>query len=426
MSEPSPTDAPAGTVPRPRRTSPLLRLVGATGAELADDTADDLVAYYMAAADADNTTRTYASAWRGFAAWCDAHGHTALPATPRTVARYLAVSAADTDRNLSKDTLTVWRAAIARVHADAGLPDPTADATVAKALRGIRRLRTKAGEAPDQAPPMLPDALTTIVTHIHDTAETSKRWRHKVAARRDIALLVLLYAAAQRRGEALALRLGDLEVVAGPDPDRPRLRIRLRGSKSSQTAVEHLYLERGTGDALVCPWCALIRWQVVLSAADEARSSAHARFRAAGYTDDEMATGALAEQITDAASIAVQRLLRTDTADPHVHRCHEPWPAPHRARAQLFRAVSNGGIPHDIDRALTGQAAARMINARSLAAGTGPARGHSPRAGMATFLYDNGATDAEVGAKLRHARPETSRRYDRHAQQRAAELETGL
>ncbi|WP_433574165.1 hypothetical protein [Nocardia brasiliensis] len=37
----------------------------------------------------------------------------------------------------------------------------------------------------------------------------------------------------------------------GPDPDRPCLRIRLRGSTTSQTDTEFLY--RGRGQALSCP-----------------------------------------------------------------------------------------------------------------------------------------------------------------------------
>ncbi|GAB2451643.1 hypothetical protein [Nocardia tengchongensis] len=365
--------------------APPLRLVGADGPASADDHADALIAAFMAAADADNTVRTYASAWRGFAAWCAEHGHTALPAAPRIAARYLAVCAADTERALKKDTFTVWAAAIGRMHSGAGLPDPTADATVRRTMRGIRR--TQAGENPDQAPPITLEVLQDIVTHIHDHAGT---WRQKVAARRDIALLVLMYAAALRRSEAVGLDIGHLRVVDGP-AGTGRLRIRLHGSKASQTSAEDLYLKPGTTDALWCPWCALIRWQVVLTAADQAAHTTRIRLRDEhGHTDDDPETSPAADQIIDAVSIAVQRVIRTDDSDPHQHRCHD-WPAPFRARARLFRPLSHGGIPHDADTALTGRSVDRLVAARADAVGAS-GRGHSLHAGVATWMRDNGAT----------------------------------
>ncbi|MRH92319.1 helix-turn-helix domain-containing protein [Nocardia sp. SYP-A9097] len=44
-----------------------------------------------------------------------------------------------------------------------------------------------------------------------------------------------------------------------------------------------------------------------------------------------------------AASIAVQRLLRHDTADPHEHRCTGEW-ITGPAKAALFRPVDRGGL----------------------------------------------------------------------------------
>lgn len=53
------------------------------------------IAGAVAGARSEGTRRTYASAWRLFAAWCTAQGHPALPAHLVTVAAYL-VDAADT------------------------------------------------------------------------------------------------------------------------------------------------------------------------------------------------------------------------------------------------------------------------------------------------------------------------------------------
>ncbi|MGV9665306.1 hypothetical protein ACWDUL_10805 [Nocardia niigatensis] len=64
-AEEQPMDAP---VPRSRKPTPLLELVGVAG-----DPATD------------NTTRTYAATWRWFADWCVETGHTALPQQPRSL-----------------------------------------------------------------------------------------------------------------------------------------------------------------------------------------------------------------------------------------------------------------------------------------------------------------------------------------------------
>jgi len=45
---------------------------------------------YAQRAKAPRTRRAYATDWRHFTAWADARGLTALPATPETVAFYLA------------------------------------------------------------------------------------------------------------------------------------------------------------------------------------------------------------------------------------------------------------------------------------------------------------------------------------------------
>ncbi|MGW4719467.1 hypothetical protein [Nocardia sp. NPDC004260] len=398
---------------------PMLRLVTADPAEDGSPTAavDAYAAAadaYAAAADAENTVRAYASAWQRFVVWCESNGYTALPADPRTVAAYLAAAADDPDGPAAVSTLVVARSAIGHFHTEARLPDPTADTFVRRVMRGIRRTRTKGGKTARQAPAATLPVIQAVVTTAHTEART---WRQAVAARRDIALTVVLYAAALRRSEAVGLSLGDLTVVDGPDNDQ-RLRIRLRGSKTSQTDVEYLYLKRGSGDALWCPWCALQRWLAVLAVADDAVITTRRRLRAANRIDEDA--------VTDAASIAVQRHLRRDTSDPHEHRCAGPWPAPHRAAdAPVFRPVSHGGLPH-FDTALSDRSVGRILADRSAAAGVEPLRGHSPRAGVATHLWDTGATVAEVMALTRHKRVETALLYDRRRAQRSADVDTGL
>ena len=61
-----------------------------------DRKAAEAVASGLRDAKAENTRRSYASAWRRFQAWADAGGHPALPATPQAVALYLGHLAATT------------------------------------------------------------------------------------------------------------------------------------------------------------------------------------------------------------------------------------------------------------------------------------------------------------------------------------------
>ncbi|WP_280391113.1 hypothetical protein, partial [Nocardia brasiliensis] len=424
-ARPSPRGAvpahPAGTAARWRRERAAPRGAAAADAgELAD--ADAAVERYFAAADADNTVRTYGSAWRGFTAWCAEHELRALPADPGTVARYLAACAddpargRDRERGLSASTLVVWRAAIGHAHTAAGLPDPGADPLVRGVMLGIEVERTKAGHTPRQAPAATLPVLQTLVTAIHTGGHAaSSTWRDQVAARRDIAAAVLLYAAALRRGEAAALILGDLDLVESPDGDL-LLRIRLRGTKTHRAKVTYKYLRRGRGsDALCCPWCALLRWIEILIVHDDAVREARKYLRDNDIVDDTV--------ITDAASIAVQRFLDTDRADPHQHRCGgEHWPERHR-RTPLLRPLSHGGLPRRT--ALTDRSLARSLIGRAAAAGI-TLRGHSFRAGAATHAFDLGAGVEQVMALTGHKRVETALRYDRRREQRSADTDTGL
>ena len=54
-----------------------------------DREAAEAVASGIRDAKAENTRRSYASAWRRFQAWADAGGHPSLPASPQAVALYL-------------------------------------------------------------------------------------------------------------------------------------------------------------------------------------------------------------------------------------------------------------------------------------------------------------------------------------------------
>ncbi len=93
----------------------LLQVGGAPAAGLTD--ALTSAAGYALSEKADATRRAYRADIRRFTTWCEAVGAIALPATPATVAAYLAALA---DLRLKVSTISRRAAAIAYAHKLAG------------------------------------------------------------------------------------------------------------------------------------------------------------------------------------------------------------------------------------------------------------------------------------------------------------------
>jgi integrase len=154
---------------------------------------------YAAAGVAENTRRTYSSAWRAFSRWCSAAGRSALPADPATVADYLADLA---ERGRKPAGLDVVLVAIGQAHKAAGVDSPRSHPLVLRVRRGIRRT---VGTAQRRAAPLLLDELRAAIAACPaDTFEGD----------RDRALLLVGWAAALRRSELVGLDLGDVREVA--------------------------------------------------------------------------------------------------------------------------------------------------------------------------------------------------------------------
>ena len=117
-----------------------------------DREAAEAVASGLRDAKAENTRRSYASAWRRFQAWADAGGYTSLPASPQAVALYLGHLAA-TGRSIA--SIEQARAAVSHFQAAAGMQkadNPARHPVVAEAVRGWRNQ----APAPRQAEPSPP------------------------------------------------------------------------------------------------------------------------------------------------------------------------------------------------------------------------------------------------------------------------------
>ena len=90
---------------------------------------------YASHAKSANTLRAYRADWAHFTGWTAAHGLVALPASPETLALYVAGLAGE--RKVA--TITRRLASIAEAHRAAALEPATSSAPVRAVLAGIRR-----------------------------------------------------------------------------------------------------------------------------------------------------------------------------------------------------------------------------------------------------------------------------------------------
>jgi integrase len=129
--------------------------------------------------------------WARFTEWCAGHGRSALPASPETVAAFLA---AEARAELAVNTLRLRHAAIRYLHQLAGYPPPTAAALVATTFAGIKR----AHRWPlDKKTALVLDRLLRAIQAIPET----------LPGLRDRALLLVGFAAALRPSEISGLTL---------------------------------------------------------------------------------------------------------------------------------------------------------------------------------------------------------------------------
>ena len=162
---------------------------------------------YLEAATRDNTRRSYASALRHFEVEWQGH----LPATPDSVARYLAAYAGQ----LAVSTLRHRLAALAAWHRDHGFVDPTRSPLVRKVLKGIQTLHP----APvKQAEPLqirrlaeLDHWLAGAIMAADQRGDRPAGLRH----RRDRALVLLGFWRGFRGDELLRLEVDRLKLVDG-------------------------------------------------------------------------------------------------------------------------------------------------------------------------------------------------------------------
>jgi len=199
--------------------------------------AADAAAQYRRASRSENTRRAYRAGVARFTDWCAAHGRTALPASPETVAAFLAAEARS---NLAVNTLRLRHAAIRYLHLLAGCPPPTAAAMVSTTFAGIRRAHRR---PLNKKTALVLDRLLPAIQAIPET----------LPGLRDRALLLVGFAAALRPSEISRLTFEHVTRHA------EGIELFLPWRKNDQDARgTRLWLPQGRTD--LCPVAALEAW----------------------------------------------------------------------------------------------------------------------------------------------------------------------
>lgn len=195
---------------------------------------------YVAAAQSDATRKAYRASWVAFTTWASSNGLVAMPATPETVALYVASLANDGRKAATIDKALV---AISGAHRAAGVEVPTIHELVRQTRRGVRRT---IGTAQTRKAALPLDALRTIAHEL--TVDGSLR------ALRDRALLLVGFAGAFRRSELVALNVEDVRFEEGG------VVVTVRSSKTDQEgAGVEVGLPFGSEPA-TCPVRTLRAW----------------------------------------------------------------------------------------------------------------------------------------------------------------------
>jgi len=276
---------------------------------------------YLAASRAPATTRSYQTGWAQFEQWCDAHAALALPATPETVALYVA----DLASQAKPATIDARLAAISAAHKAGGWESPTKAEAVRLVRRGVRRT---VGTAQRQVRPVSVLDLRKMIEGLDDGP----------AGSRDRALLLMGFAGALRRSELVGLDVQD--VVESADG----LTLRLRRSKTDQEGQGRTVGVPYGSNPSTCPVRAWRRWLEVAELADGPAFRSVNRYGQVGT-----------ERLTSQSVAAiVKRHAERAGIDPATV-------AGHSLRAGLATAAAAAGVPERVIASTTGHRGTAML-----------------------------------------------------------------
>lgn len=277
---------------------------------------------YVKQSKADNTLRSYQSDWNHFVQWCNALGLESLPATSKTVARYLTMQA----HEFKTSTLQRRLSAINQKHKQKGFaPISTRDEPLHSVWEGIRRSK---GTAQKGKAPAVIDDIRAMVNTLGD----------ELIGIRDRALLLVGFAGAFRRSELVGLNIEDIEFT------REGLIVHLRKSKTDQEGQgRDIGIPYGSHPE-TCPVRALQDW-VTTSGIEEG-----ALFRSVNR-HGQLQPGRLSDK---AVALVVKRSAESAGLDASKY-------AGHSLRAGLATSAAMAGVSERAIMAQTGHKSVNMV-----------------------------------------------------------------
>lgn len=180
----------------------------------------------LSSALSNNTRIAYDKSWSFFQDYCAELGVNPLSATADQVADYfidLGSRARLSDgKQLSINTLVLYRSAINRRYVEAQKPSPANHPKVNAILKGLARLR---GTAPRRVQALREHQILCMLDQCGDS----------LIGLRDAAVIALGFSAALRRSELCALTIDDIEVIPPLNrADTRKMFVHIRQSKTDQ------------------------------------------------------------------------------------------------------------------------------------------------------------------------------------------------
>lgn len=208
--------------------------------EIAASYQEQRIKELLDSASSTNTRRAYDTDLEQFSQFCIHSGLEEMPATPETIARYIA------HIEISYKASTIQRkiSAISKAHKQRGHTSPASHPIVKEVLKGLRVERSE--QRQKQAPPLSTEQIERA-SHNLSILYTNK-------ALRDRAALLLGFFGAFRRSELAALKWDDVK------EDEKGLTIYIGKSKTDQEGKGQYKIFPYRSDPKACPVRALRAW----------------------------------------------------------------------------------------------------------------------------------------------------------------------
>ena len=267
---------------------------------------------------APSTWRAYQRDLVTIEEWCRTKDRRALPATPKTVADYVALMSKELAASTIIRRVATWSA----LHKANGVPkeeNPCHSELVRKALRGLRR---RSGQ-PSKAEPLLMDDLVKILDMTPGD---------DLRGLRDRALLTFGLALGRRRSELVALNVEDLRWISSGG--RRGYAVTIQRSKTDQEGQGETAWAKWSGRP-TCPVEALDAWLRAASITSGPIFRSVDRFGALGGRLSDRSVASIVRAAADRAGLPEGRWSG--------HSLRAGYATDHARRGASTRSIARGG-----------------------------------------------------------------------------------